>query len=169
MTRQRLSVPTLASTDLEVLLAPLGAAELDPSQVPEHWLDQTGPDFAIYVEGTGINRPTYSPREAGKVAVAALQALEFRAGIGAALKAKGIAHKLMMPRFLAVVVCQACNEVQLASSSDLAGTAVCQVCPPTDPCPKGTKHKPGTRAPCCAQAMDILWKTTDPIPEDWLT
>jgi hypothetical protein len=74
-----------------------------------------------------------------------------------------------MPKFLAVVVCEACNELQMATSSDLGGTTICQICPATDPCPKGTKHKGNTRQPCCGQPMAILWKSTEPIPLEWTT
>lgn len=169
MTKRKLpGLPAPSDEHTEAVAEQLGAVVLDNRLVPPHWLDTGGPAFGIWVEGTS-KRPTWSAREAGKIAKACLQSLDFKATLNAAMVAKGGRATLPMPRFLAVVVCEACNELQLATSADLAGSSLCDTCPPTDPCPKGTKHRGDTRAPCCAQPMSILWKSTDPIPEDWQT
>lgn len=168
MTRRKL--PPLPKLDddpnVRAVIDQLGAAELSPELVPPHWLDTEGPSFGMWVEGSQVKRPDWSRREAAKIAKVALQAIDMRHTMNAAMVARGKAPVMTIPNYLAVVVCPRCNELQMGGSADGKGN-YCTACPP-DPCPEGTRHKDSTRAPCCAVRMEVIWRTTDPIPEEWL-
>ena len=167
MTRRKLPGLSVPDDNVQAVIDQLGAAELAPELVPAHWLDTKGPSFGMWVEGSQVKRPTWSRREAAKIAKVALQALDMRHSMNAAMKAKGRAGGMTIPQYLAVVVCPRCNELQMGSSNADGRGNYCTACPP-DPCPEGTRHKDSTRAPCCAIKMEIIWKSGDPIPEDWL-
>ena len=162
-----LDTPRLPPSErvLEKVLSILDAVELDPELVPEHWLDMDGPSFAIYVEGG--ERPSWSPRQAGKIASSALQLLQMRRELNTLARAQGYPAVVSMPMFLKVMVCDRCLELKLGSSRAERRVDECDVC--AIQCREYDKHK-SNQINCdqCRSVLRTLWTSQDPIPGDWL-
>lgn len=137
------------------------AAELDPELVTPL---ETDHDFAIFVSGS--ERPDWSRREAGRLArgqVAWRAHLE-RMNATAAKMEQG--RVVSMPKWHGVLLCPACNELQIGSSRSSRGTHECQTCPTR--CKE--VHRANQRScPSCKVQMEVIWTTDEEIPEDWKT
>lgn len=155
--------PDAPATVAEII-EELGAVELDPGLVPKHWLDAKGPDFAIFVEGVS-RRPTWSPREAGKLAQAAVAICEMREDWNELGQEQGHGRVVSMPQFLSVTVCPRCNELKMGSSRADRRTDECDTCAVL--CTKAHKSN---QINCdeCRSICEVLWTTNDPIPREWM-
>ncbi len=141
----------------------LGAAEISPELAPTL---ETTEDFAIVL--TGIERPVWSKREAGKIAQAQeswRQKLLSMNTTAIRMSGKGA---VSVPKWHGVFACPICHELQAGSSRATRRSRECQICAAT--CTTIPGHR-SNQINCdeCRTEMQLIWSTEDNIPKDWLT
>ena len=151
--------------DLDQVLDVLGAVEIDPSMVPDHWTTPLPPgqQYAIFLEGRNAERPDWSRREARSLAEHCHKHRAWLQHHRTVASKRGLPSPVAMPRWHGVAVCPRCHELQIVQSNATKND-LCWAC-------QGrcrVKHRPNVRA-CdeCRSQMQVLWTTDQDIPRDW--
>lgn len=150
---------------MDSLAAALGAVEMDPAQVPAHWLTPLpeGQAWAVFLEGRNVERPDWSRKDAREWAKAMLQFRAWLQGQRDLAASRGLPAPHSMPRWHGVAVCDRCHEVQPVQSN-ITKNNQCWAC--QGRCQQ--KHRPNVRACAdCRSEVRVIWTTDQDLPGDW--
>ena len=142
--------------------AVLGAAEIDPEQAV---VIETTEEFSIVL--TGMDRPDWSRRAAGKIARAQESWRYHLINMNKTAMRMTGKGAVSVPNWHGVFTCPICHELQAGSSRATRRSRECGICSST--CTAVPEHR-SNQINCdeCRTEMQLIWSTNDEIPKDWL-